>query len=302
MGISLPYPPRHAHNGPVIDVPWLADERAWQAEIIEWVATHVPVDRAEPHKLREWGATLRVTTGGSTLWCKAVGPERAFEPVLTAALPPGLGPDVLAVDAERRWLLLADHGAAIADSLRLAEQLDVIDALLPRYAEAQRALAASTSTWLDAGIPDRRVSVLPEVFATFLAGSPHLDTCAPALPRLEAACAELAATPVPDAVDHADLHGTNVLTGGRLIDWGDACTTHPFCTLSVTFDLVVGAPSDRLRAAYLEPWGGETADNLRAFELATWVAPVVRVLSLAEVSDGAGEIADLLAVWVGNAP
>jgi aminoglycoside phosphotransferase (APT) family kinase protein len=69
-----------------------------------------------------------------------------------------------------------------------------------------------------------------------------------------------------DTVQHDDLHAANVWTRGgrlRIVDWGDACVSHPFCTLADTFRLLeqslgldAGDPTfERLRDACLEPWG-----------------------------------------------
>jgi aminoglycoside phosphotransferase (APT) family kinase protein len=81
---------------------------------------------------------------------------------------------------------------------------------------------------------------------------------------------------VPDTVQHDDLHMANVYAKGgglRVIDWGDSSVSHPFASLVVTFRFLEernGLPPDdpwfdRLRDAYLEPWGADLRD---AFALA----------------------------------
>lgn len=124
----------------------------------------------------------------------------------------------------------------------------------------------------------------------------------------------LAQSAVPHALDHADLHGTNVLfngESGRIIDWGGCCITHPFSTLFVVFSFVVAQlnPSDqadasqRLRDLYLAPWGGTTPTNVRAFDLAIWVAHVTRALGQAEEgdADADAEVKSLLDAWLDQA-
>ena len=58
-------------------------------------------------------------------------------------------------------------------------------------------------------------------------------------------CAELAASGIPDSIDHNDLHAANILVDGagvRFYDWGDAVVAHPFaCLLPVTANLPAAA-------------------------------------------------------------
>ena len=126
-------------------------------------------------------------------------------------------------------------------------------------------------------------------------------------------CVALSAAPQPSALEHADIHGTNVLTANgrcRLIDWGDCCITHPFAALFVPIQFVVAslptaarpAAARRLRDCYLEPWGGPTRDNLDLIDWALAIAPLVRVLSLAAESDSEPEITALLRAWVATPP
>ena len=71
---------------------------------------------------------------------------------------------------------------------------------------------------------------------------------------------------VPETIQHDDLHMGNLFADGseaRILDWGDSSISHPFASLVVTFRFLEERnglpPSDpwfeRLRDAYLEPWG-----------------------------------------------
>ncbi|MGZ5401459.1 MAG: phosphotransferase, partial [Nocardioides sp.] len=75
-------------------------------------------------------------------------------------------------------------------------------------------------------------------------------------------CERLAAYGVRETLQHDDLHDGQVFLGDGthlLLDWGDACVSHPFFTLSVTLEGVVGwgledvAGSEDL-APYLESY------------------------------------------------
>ena len=241
-----------------------------------WARTYVePVGPVEVVRSRTWATTARVPTAHGAVWLKACAPSHGFEPELVALLAAGwpeLLPRVVAHDAGRGWLLLADAGVPF-DELDNSPELWL--RLLPRYAELQRRAEAPPS------VPDRSVQRWPELFEE-LADSPLPLLPAEAArlraytPRFVELCGELAAYGLPAAIQHDDLHHKNAFVDGellRIIDWGDASLSHPFVSLVVTFRFLEErnglAPDDpwfpRLRDAYLEPWGGGLSD---AFDLA----------------------------------
>ena len=79
---------------------------------------------------------------------------------------------------------------------------------------------------------------------------------------------------LPETIQHDDLHDAQVFVrDGRylLLDWGDACVSHPFFTLAVTLDGVISwgvddveasEPTEPYRDAYLEPFRGRTTSDL----------------------------------------
>jgi hypothetical protein len=91
-------------------------------------------------------------------------------------------------------------------------------------------------------------------------------------------CDELAGYGLPETIQHDDFHDGQVFVrDGRylLLDWGDACVSHPFFTLSVTLEGILGWGLDDIqgsvdvrpfRDAYLEPFTplAEGADLLAA--------------------------------------
>jgi hypothetical protein len=285
-------------------------------------------ESVEVIKERPWGAVARVATTEQVYFFKAVGPDGRHEPRLLAEIAsrsPGLAPDVLAVRDDEGWLLMPDHGTAVVDVADPAGQLAAIEQLLPQYSELQRTCAPMADAWVESGIPDRRPDRLVEPLASLLAGEGAtgplpLDRARSkrfesGVGDLERACGLLSEAGVPGSIDHADLHGGNVLVGAggpRLIDWGDACITHPFASLLVPLEWLVGKlPRDRrpralgrLCDAYLEPWGPEGSREVLG--LAVWVGYVARALSndqqnsggkIDHVLDAQREIVALLDTW-----
>ena len=261
----------------------------------QWIRAHVspraPIELAHEHP---WGTVLRVPVAGGAVWFKECVGAHAFEVRLTSELYarwPGLVAEVLAHDEERAWLLLADAGTPIR---ALGNPPEAWLEVLPLYAELQRGEISHTREHLAHGVPDLRLSTLPEHYETFLRFAlPGEREDFAALrafaPRFAELCAELDAHGIPDSIQHDDLHLANVYArDGRLrvLDWGDSSVAHPFTSLLVTFRFLGEinrlAPDDpwfpRLRDAYLEPWGDGLAD---AVELALRVGTFAHAIAWA---------------------
>ncbi len=312
--------------------PWLDDRRSqWLVDVTEWItdvvaALHLgSLASIIPVRERPWGAVLRVTTSDGVMYFKAEGLGARHEPRILAELArssPGLGPEVLAAEGRRSWLLMADHGKPMWDLLDTVGQVATLERLLPLYAQMQASSSQSVDVWIDAGAPDRRVHLLPDLLDSLLAGemaggrlpidSKQRRAIDMVLPDFARACEELATTPWTGALDHGDLHGGNVLVDGsghRLVDWGDSCVTHPFSSLFVTYELAVsrfdradrGAAALRLRDAYLEPWSrdGSSASLRETFTVAVWVGYVTRALDFVGMLQNAN--AALIREWQGHA-
>jgi len=253
-----------------------------------WIRAHVdPVGPIEVTHTRPWATVLRVPLAGGRVWFKACGRLQAFEPRLTGELFarwPDRVAEVLAHDAERGWLLLADAGTQMR---ALGNPPEMWLRVLPLYAELQRGEAAHADDHLAHGVPDLRVATWPARYADLLAHDLPLDPDAIRrlqnfAPRFSELCLELAAYQVPATIQHDDLHMANVFQKGghvRLLDWGDASVSHPFGSLVITFRFLEEMnhlpPGDawftRLRDAYLEPWGsGFTAACALAVRIGTF--------------------------------
>jgi hypothetical protein len=246
------------------------------ADVAEaWVRAHVqPVGPAEVVRSRSWATTTRIPTPNGWVWFKACARSHGFEPELVARLAdgwPDLLPRVLAHDAAHGWLLLANAGVAF-------EQFDNSPELwlrlLARYAELQRTASPPGD------LPDRTLERWPELYDD-LAGSQlplepeELARLRAYAPRFAELCEDLAEHGLPATIQHDDLHHKNAFVDGdclRIIDWGDACRSHPFVSLVVTFRFLEErnglSPDDpwfaRLRDGYLEAWGAGLSP---AFEL-----------------------------------
>jgi hypothetical protein len=280
----------------------LTDERAWiEAQLASLGAT--VVGSIEVLHERPWSTVLRVSTDAGPRYFKASAPAMRHEPAIAAYLghrQPQLVPPPMAIDPERGWMLMADAGTALRDLI--AEEHDVSRWLdvLPAYARLQVVLADAADDLLALGLPDMRLEVLPSRYEALLeeldgqdAPASELRRLREAVPRVRSMCAELARYGIPETIQHDDLNdGAVYVRDGqyRILDWGDACVSHPWFSMSVTLEGVIAWGPDDLegsvdtgpfRDAYLEPFAAflDVPEVVATAELAIRLGWVCRAVN-----------------------
>jgi hypothetical protein len=274
-----------------------------RAAVDEWICAHVhPVGPIETTHELPWATVLRVPLADRVVWFKACAPVQAFEPWLTGELFarwPDRVVEVLAQDAARGWLLLADAGTPMR---ALGNPPQMWLRVLPLYAELQRGEAAHAHDQLAHGVPDLRVATWSARYDALVKYDLPLEALEiqqlmEFAPRFSELCAELAAHDVAATIQHDDLHMANVCEQGqrlRVLDWGDSSISHPFVSLVVTYRFLEEVnelpPHDawfaRLRDAYLEPWGSDLTD---AFALAIRIGAFVHACAWTRQRDALPE-------------
>ena len=271
-------------------------EPEWLSGAETWIRERADVTgELDQFHVRWWSTVIRVPTADGDLYFKAVAQGFLFEPPLTARLfelEPDRVTEVVEIDADRGWMLMRDAGRRFREVVLTRADLGHWERALPRYAELQLAAAPLADELLAMGVPDSRLSVLPGRLRAVLAqpvrglAPEEQDRALAAVPRFEAMCGELAGYGLAETIQHDDLHDGQVfLRDGRYLffDWGDSCVSHPFHSLTVCLRAAAakfglepgGAELDRLRDAYLEPFGAP----LEAAELAYWTGTVGRALA-----------------------
>lgn len=283
----------------------VAEAHAWMREMAARGGWRVTGEIAQPH-VQPWSTVFRAATDRGDVFLKLCGPSQAHEPALTALLAPvarTLLPEVIVIHPTEPWMLLADGGIKLRDAVTGQALMDTWAALLPRYAELQRALLGHEDDLLATGTPDRRIAKLADQLGAVIDDERVLaplsdDTLAPThaglralLPQIASLADELASFGIGTTIDHDDLHDANVLVrdGNAVVfDWGDACVTHPFLSLWIVRRIVAHRlamnESDptiaRLVDAYLEPWTtfAPIAALRRAAEIGAHLGSVTRAL------------------------
>lgn len=226
------------------DPSWLSQAHDW----IDSALGELGRDRTgaieQPH-VYPWSTVLRVPTAEGSVWFKANEEALRYEVTVVeriAARRAEVVPALLAADDAMGWMLLEDAGEPLRALIERERSLDRWHQVLPLYAGVQRDLAADIDQLLATGVPDRRLATLPAAYERLMDEIGAEQRYRDALPMVGDLCAELADFGLPELLQHDDLHDGQVFVrDGRylLLDWGDACISHPFFTLSVTLEGVL---------------------------------------------------------------
>ncbi len=281
-------------------MPNLWQDPAWQEAAHGWIAEQLAdlgVKRTgeieQPH-VRVWSTVMRVPTDVGDVWFKAnmdaLRHEAAVAEIVSRRVPESL-PPLLACDRESGWMLMADAGEQLRQIVPREQSLDRWRDVLRQYAEVQLALTDSVDELLTAGAPDLRLATLPDKYERLVKELDVEQRFKDAVPYVAELADRLAAFGIAETIQHDDLHDGQVFVRDDrylLMDWGDACVSHPFFTLAVTLDgqLAWGLDDEEnsvdlvpFRDAYLEPFTDRYDVDLNAaVELARrlgWAARAV---------------------------
>ena len=186
-------------------------------------------------------------------------------------------PPVLTFDADRRWLLTTDIGPyrQVDDDLT---ELDIYAGAVTRYAQLQRDLRPAMPEFAAAGVPDRRLVVLPGLLteladdhrllllddATALTPEEHRRLLA-YLPQFADLCAELVELGLPPVLQNTDFWRDCVLIRDDddivLLDWAESVLADPLSSLTMVHrdPALEDHPQrkaiiERLTDSYLDVW------------------------------------------------
>lgn len=286
--------------------PALTDPHAWIGARLADLDARLAGPIEQIHD-RPWSTVLRVPTDRGNLFFKASAPAFRHEAAIVALLArhrPDVVPAPLAFDLERGWMLMADAGIRLRELVETEHDVSRWLDVLPLYARLQVDLAGAAPELLAIGVPDLRLAALPARFEALLdeldgrdgigleaaaaaaddrLGAPavrrseEMRRLRDAVPRVAAMCAELAGHGIAETIQHDDLNdGAVYARDGRylILDWGDACVSHPFFSMSVALEGVIAWGADDVqgsvdiapyRDAYLAPFAeGRAVEELRA--------------------------------------
>lgn len=249
---------------------FLAEAHAWIEARLAEIGLARTGEIAQPH-IRDWSTVMRVPTGRGDVWFNVNHDPLRHEAALVSLLAqraPDRVPPLLAADTERGWMLMADAGRRMREAVADERSLDRWPDVLEATARIQLACEDDVDAFLAMGVPDCRLAVLPDAYAGLVdALGDELEPRLRVAPeRVAELCEELASYGIRETIEHDDLHDGQVFIlddTALVMDWGDACVSHPFFTLSVTLEGVIAWGVDdversedlgRHLAAYLGPY------------------------------------------------
>lgn len=282
---------------------FVAAAHAWIDERLDELGLARTDEVEQPH-VRDWATAMQVPTDRGVVWFKANEEALAHEAAvleLVAARSAGRVPAPLARDPQTGWMLTADAGRRLREVVEVERSLERWLDVLEACARVQLACEDDVDAFLSLGLPDCRLATLPAAYADLLADLDDTDPRLPGREAVEEMCRELAAYGIRETVQHDDLHDGQVFLGTgthQLLDWGDACVSHPFFTLSVTLEGVIAWGVDDVErsedvepylAAYLAPYLDRYDGDLReAARLATRLGWICRAVNGALPQDPGG--------------
>jgi hypothetical protein len=297
---------------PASTLTWL--QPGWLDEVVHWSSTQLrkkgaavngPVDQFH---IRPWSTVVRIPTSKGDVYFKAAAPALAHEARLTEVLSnwrPDCMPEVLGIEKQRGWLLLGDMGVQLRSQMRSPEDAGRWKQVLALYAGLQIEMIDRQDELLASGAMDRRLALLPGMFAHMLEDTAMLRIDLPdgltseeyselrkMIPDISEMCARLSAYGIPETLHHDDFHDGNIfLRDDRIIfsDWGESCLAHPFFTMvvnlrSIAYRLKLEDDDPeilKIRDHYLSAWSqfGSPAQLFETYQLATQIGTVCRALT-----------------------
>lgn len=264
---------------PWTDPSWLSSVRDWVTSRLQELGLYPTGEAEQPH-VRPWSTVLRIPTTGGDVWFKANTPVQAYEAAVVgvlAARRPGDVPELLAADVERGWMLMTDGGERLREVIERNRNLSPWLDVLPRYGRLQLGLADDSDRLVALGLPDRRLASLASDYEELIG---RVETVTDdesrrlriLVPTIADHCERLASVGLPETIQHDDLHDGQIFVrdGGYLFfDWGDACVSHPFFSMSVTLEGQLAWGLDDVKDSEdIAPYRDAYLDAFRA--LASW--------------------------------
>lgn len=281
-----------------IDTPWR--RAGWLAVAVSWA-----LDQLKRHRISLLGSMeqvrvshksvlLRVPTSeGEVFFRAARRPLDINERLLDWELRPHFSefiPGHIASDPRRGWCLARTVGSCMQINELEMECLAELDEAVNAMAVFQQNTARHVSTFLELGLPDRRVDKLRNIISPMIEevasrrsilAAEEVRILRERIPRLQETCDRLASIQIPSVLEHGDFSPGAVpgFPGFLFPDWSEPCVTHPFFRLAhavITGKNPDGAAQTRARERYLASWVSFHAPaRLReAFDLSCILAPL----------------------------
>ena len=232
-------------------VPW-DSPTGWHQAALNWLGANLPPSHDgkpwQASQIRSWSisSVWRVTSAGTRLYFKASPRYFASEVAVTLDVAnrfPNASPSIVAAQPENGWMLMQDLGDV---TLGTTDGAEMWHDTMKTIAIVQRGYIGRFREMERLGLERRTTEAIVETLANWtddpasveirLFGEENeaaLRRLEPSVGRIESMARSLRELRVPPTLEHGDLDATNVfIRNGSpvLMDWSDACISHPFFT------------------------------------------------------------------------
>lgn len=232
-------------------VPW-DSPTGWHQAALDWLDANLPPSHdGQPwqvSQIRSWSisSVWRVTSAGTRLYFKTSPRYFASEVAVTLDVAdrfPSASPSVVVAQPESGWMLMQDLGDI---TLATTDSAEMWHDTMKTIAMVQHGYAGRLSEMERLGIERRTTEGIVETLVNWtddptgvgirLFGEENeaaLRRLLPSVGRIESMARALRELGIPPTLEHGDLDATNVfIRNGSpvLMDWSDACVSHPFFT------------------------------------------------------------------------
>ena len=293
--------PNHRRMRPFATAGWLRDLCLWIQEKIE------PINLRLTGQFRQLTASptfnlIRFETNGAALWLKAVGEPNIHEfrivSTLTTLFPSFLPPIVASLPERNAWLMAEAEGTSPDPDSNFSTWRTISTHL----AELQITSIHEVPRLVSGGCRDIRASSLLNSTEEFFASidklmkqqtktPPSILTSEEILDlknRIKEILSILAASGIPETLNHLDLNPGNIFVSGdscTFIDWAEAAIGHPFLTFQYLLEHLTRLRPDladrrqELVSAYASRWQRFASTDAVSHSLA--LAPLIAVFAYA---------------------
>jgi aminoglycoside phosphotransferase (APT) family kinase protein len=273
---TLSYHDESLSEGPFAKPGWLREMCGWIARQIEPLKIRLTSNFQQLNASSSF-SLMRFETSGPAVWFKAVGKPNTHEfnivSILTTLFPTYL-PPIIAVRPEwNAWLTTEVEGTSPNADSNFSTWMTIST----RLAELQIASLHEVPRLISAGCRDIRVTSLLNFTDEFFAimdkliknqvkAPPSILTSEELLDlkkQIKEILSALAASGMPDTLNHLDLNPGNIFVSGErctFIDWAEAAIGHPFLTFQYLLEHVTRLRPDHadrreeLVSAYASQW------------------------------------------------
>jgi aminoglycoside/choline kinase family phosphotransferase len=223
--------------------------------IIQWAEEYLSSNgftiTALPEHVRTmpWSSVTRFITSAGSIYLKQTPPALFLEPVITQILYDRFHasvPIVIATNKELHCFLMKDAGNPLRDLFKSGFQADLLCQSIEKYTFIQHAATEHINIFLELGVPDWRLELLPSLYAELIKKediliadgmtTDELNTLYKLRPNFLSLCQKLSDCKLPETLDHCDFHDNNIIIENdtnniTIIDLGETVITHPFFSL-----------------------------------------------------------------------